>query len=212
MIQRVYEGVKQAKFIDRIIIATDDERIHHAAKSFGAEAVMTSSGHRTGTERVAEIARQLASPLIINVQGDEPLVTGRMIDSLVAALQEERTEMASLMAKVNDLSRLADPNIVKVVVDKQGFALYFSRAPLPYRAEDYFHQHIGVYGFKREILLEFVKAGSSRLEKTENLEQLRALENGYRIRMIEVKEPTLSVDTPADIIKLERYLENQENG
>jgi 3-deoxy-manno-octulosonate cytidylyltransferase (CMP-KDO synthetase) len=212
MIQRVYEGVQQARLLDRVIIATDDKRIVQAAEAFGAETVMTSSSHRTGTERVAEVARELEVPLIINVQGDEPLITGEIIDALVQALQDERTQMASLMAKVYDFGLIADHNIVKVVADRQGTALYFSRAPLPYQAADFFWQHIGVYGYQREFLLKFVEMGKSRLEEVENLEQLRALENGYKIRMIEVSPPTLSVDTPEDIIKVENYLKMQENG
>lgn len=212
MIQRVYDGIQQAKLVDRIIIATDDERILRAAGAFSAEAIMTSSSHSTGTERVAEVARGLKAPLIISVQGDEPLITGEMVDALVRALQDGSTPMASLMAKVNDLSFIADPNIVKVVADGQGTALYFSRAPLPYRAPDFFYQHIGAYGFRREFVLKFVEMGRSRLEKLENLEQLRALENGYRIRMVEVAQATLSVDTPEDIIKVENYLKTLENG
>jgi 3-deoxy-manno-octulosonate cytidylyltransferase (CMP-KDO synthetase) len=200
MIQRVYEGIRQAKLVDRVIIA------------FGAEATMTSPAHSTGTERVAEVARKLEAPLIINVQGDEPLVTGEMVDALVRSLQDERMSMASLMAKVHDLSLIADPNIVKVVADRQGSALYFSRAPLPYRASDFFYQHIGVYAYQREFLLKFVKMERSRLEEVENLEQLRALENGYKIGMVEVAQATLSVDTPEDIIKVENYLKTLENG
>jgi 3-deoxy-manno-octulosonate cytidylyltransferase (CMP-KDO synthetase) len=212
MIQRVYEGIRQAKLVDRVIIATDDEKILRTAEAFGAEATMTSPGHSTGTERVAEVARKLEVPLIINVQGDEPLVTGEMVDALVRSLQDERMPMASLMAKVHDLNLIDDPNIVKVAVDKQGTALYFSRAPLPYRASDFFYQHIGVYAFQRKFLLKFVKMGRSRFEEAEKLEQLRALENGYKIRMVEVAQATLSVDTPEDIIKVENYMKTRENG
>lgn len=211
MIQRVYEGIQQAELAGRVIVATDDERILRTAEALGAEAMMTSSSHQTGTERVAEVARELEAPLIISVQGDEPLITGEMVDALVRALQDGSTPMASLMAKVNDLNLIADPNIVKVVADRQGTALYFSRAPLPYRAPDFFYQHIGAYGFQRGFLLKFVEMGRSRLEEVENLEQLRALENGYKIRMIEVHQPTLSVDKPEDIIKVENYLKTREN-
>ncbi len=212
MIQRVYEGIKQAELVDRVIIATDDGRILRAAEGFGAEAVMTSSGHRTGTERVAEVARTIEVSLIINVQGDEPLITGEMVDALVMTLQDGSTQMASLMAKVYDVSLIADPNIVKVVVDGQGTALYFSRSPLPYRAPDFFCQHIGAYGFQRNFLLKFVEMARSRLEEVENLEQLRALENGHKIKMIEIPRPTLSVDTPQDIIRVESHLKTRENG
>lgn len=206
MLQWVFEGVCEARLVQRILIATDDERILKAAACFGAEAVMTAGRHQTGTDRVAEVAAGLDAGLILNVQGDEPLITGKMIDSLIRAFGEESTQMASLMVKRSDLALIADPNIVKVVVDHQGYALYFSRSALPFGAKDFFFQHIGVYGYRRDFLLRFVKMGRSRLEELENLEQLRAIENGHRIRMVEVERPSLSVDTPEDIIKAEKLL------
>jgi len=211
MIQRVYEGVRQAKLIDRIIIATDDERILRAAADFGAEAVMTSAQHHSGTERAAEVAQGLKSPLIINVQGDEPLVTGKMIDQLVEGLQDDAIPMASLMAKVYDLNLIRETHIVKVVSDKEGYALYFSRTPLPYQASDFFYQHIGIYGYQKEFLLRFARMRPTRLEKQEKLEQLRVLENGGKIKMIEIHSPTLSVDTPQDIIRVEEFLKKKKN-
>ena len=212
MIQRVYDGVRKARFVDRVIVATDDGRILEAVKSFGAEAVLTSGAHNSGTERAAEAVHDIDNNIIINIQGDEPLVTGRLVDSLVEALQDEEVRMASLMAKVYDLDLLANPNINKVVTDQEGFALYFSRAPIPFQASDFFYQHIGIYGYKRDFLVEFAKMKPSRLERLERLEQLRALENGYRIKMIEAPGPTLSVDTPGDIIKVEEFLRKQGHG
>lgn len=212
MLQWVFEGVRQAKFVQKIIIATDDERIFQAAEEFGAEAVMTSSLHNSGTERAAEVAAKLDSPIIINVQGDEPLLTGDMIDRMVEALQEESLPMASLMTKVSNLSLMQNTHLVKVVVNKNRDALYFSRAPLPYQAADYFFLHIGIYGFQRDFLLGLAKIPPSRLEMEEGLEQLRVLENGYRIRMIEISAPTLSVDTPPDIIKVEELLRKRKIG
>ena len=206
MIQRVYEGVREARLVDRIIVATDDERIRDAAKSFGAEAVLTSSAHNSGTERAAEVLQIIDNSIIINVQGDEPLVTGGQVDLLVEALQDENVQMASLMAKVYDLDLMANPNINKVVTDQESFALYFSRAPIPYQASDFFYQHIGIYAYKRDFLVKFTKMKPSRLERLERLEQLRALENGCRIKMVEAPSPTLSVDTPGDIIKVEEFL------
>lgn len=206
MIQRVYDGVLEARLVDRIIVATDDERILRAAKSFGAEAVLTSGSHNSGTERAAEVAQNIDNNIIINVQGDEPLVTGGSVDSLVEALQDEDVRMASLMAKVFDLDLLSDPNINKVVTDQDNFALYFSRSPVPYQASDFFYQHIGIYGYKKDFLVEFAKMKPSRLERLERLEQLRALENGCRIKMVEAPSPTLSVDAPGDIIKVEEFL------
>lgn len=212
MIQRVYDGVREARLVDRIIVATDDERIQEAAKSFGAEAVLTSRDHNSGTERTAEIAYNIDNNIIINVQGDEPLVTGGLVDSLVEALQDEDVRMASLMAKIYDLDLLADPNINKVVTDQDGFALYFSRAPVPHNASDFFYQHIGIYGYRRDFLLEFAKMKPSRLERLERLEQLRALEYGCRIKMVEAPYPTLSVDVPGDIIKVEEFLKKKGHG
>ncbi len=212
MIQWVYEGVGRAKCVDRIIIATDDERIKQVAQSFGAEVVMTSARHQTGTDRVAEVAGQLDSALIINVQADEPLIQGEMVDSLVLVLQEKNVSVASLMARIEDMELIHNPNIVKVVVDNDGFSLYFSRAPIPFGASSFFFQHIGCYGFRREVLFEFVRMRRSKLEEMEKLEQLRALENGYKIRMVEVAQPLLSVDTPEDIIKVENFLRERRNG
>ena len=206
MIQRVYDGVREARLVDRVIIATDDERIREAARVFGAEAWLTSGTHNSGTERAAEVSQAVDNNIIINIQGDEPLVTGGLIDSLVEALQSEQVRMASLMARVHDLDLLANPNIFKVVTDKDGFALYFSRAPLPFQASDFFYQHIGIYGYKKDFLAEFAGMKPSRLERLERLEQLRALENGCRIKMVEALSPTLSVDTPGDIIKVEEFL------
>jgi len=210
MIQRVYERTQTAKQLDRIIIATDDERILQAAESFGAEAWMTSPLHNSGTERTAEIASKIDSPIIINIQSDEPLIKGEMIDHLVLALQDKTIPMATLAVKVEDLSLLNDRNIVKVVSDNNGYALYFSRSPLPFQPFDFFWQHIGIYGFQRDFLLKFLKMPISRLEKTEKLEQLRVLENGYKIKVLETPFSTLSVDSSQDIIKVEKFLKRRQ--
>lgn len=210
MIQRVYERALTSKLLSRLIIATDEERIFKACQEFGAEVWMTSPDHNSGTERVAEVAQKIKAPLIVNIQGDEPLIRGEMIDELVAALQDESIPMATLAAKVKDSKLLNEKNRVKVVVNKDGFALYFSRSPLPFQSLDYFLQHIGLYGYQKDFLLHLSKMGPSRLEKTEQLEQLRALENGYRIKIIESPFPTLSVDSPQDIIKVENYLKERK--
>lgn len=212
MIQRVYERAQTAKYLDRLIIATDDERISQAARDFGAEVQMTSPLHSSGTERAAEVAKKIRTPIIINIQGDEPLLEGEMIDGLVESLQDETIPMATLITKVKDLSFFNDTNIVKVIRDEEGFALYFSRSPLPFKAPDYFLRHIGIYGYQKGFLLKFSELPPSRLEKIENLEQLRALEYGYRIKVIETQSPTLSVDTPQDIIKVENFLNKGEDG
>lgn len=210
MIQRVYEATRTAKNLERVIVATDDKRILQAAQDFGAEARMTSSSHRSGTDRVAEVAREINASVVINIQGDEPLIKGEAIDELVEALQDEDIPMATLAVKEDDLNLLNDSNVVKVVPDKDGFALYFSRSPLPFQASDYFWRHIGIYGYQKDFLQKFCRIPPSRLEKTEKLEQLRALESGYRIKIIENKFSTLSVDLPEDIIRVENLLKDRD--
>jgi 3-deoxy-manno-octulosonate cytidylyltransferase (CMP-KDO synthetase) len=210
MIQRVYEATRTAKNLERVIVATDDKRILQAAQDFGAEARMTSSSHRSGSDRVAEVAREINASVVINIQGDEPLIKGEAIDELVEALQDEDIPMATLAVKEDDLNLLNDSNVVKVVPDKDGFALYFSRSPLPFQASDYFWRHIGIYGYQKDFLQKFCRIPPSRLEKTEKLEQLRALENGYRIKIIENKFSTLSVDLPEDIIRVENLLKDRD--
>jgi 3-deoxy-manno-octulosonate cytidylyltransferase (CMP-KDO synthetase) len=207
LVQRVYEQAKKSKLLQRLVIATDDERIYTVSQNFGAEVYMTSPHHQTGTERVAEVAKKLETPVIINIQGDEPLVQGEMIDSLIQTLQDESVPMATLAAKVTDLDLQQDRDIVKVVWDTKQYALYFSRSPLPFRSTDHFWQHIGIYGYQKEFLLNFQGLPFSWLEKSEGLEQLRALENGYKIKIVLIASPTLSVDTPEDIIKVEKFIE-----
>jgi len=206
MIQWVYEVACRSRRLDRVLIATDDARIFETASGFGAEVVMTRAGHASGTERVAEAAAPLDASIIINVQGDEPLIEGAMLDSLVEALGDPAVSMATLMARVKEMELLRDPNTVKVIADKDGWALYFSRAPIPCGASDYFFQHIGIYGYRKDFLTDFERLPKSRLESIEKLEQLRVLENGLKIKMIEISHPTLSVDTPQDIIKVENFL------
>jgi len=211
MVQRVFEGARRAKHLSRLVIATDDERIRKACLAFGAEVWMTSPDHNTGTERVAEVAEKIKTPIVINIQGDVPLIREEVIDELICALQNESIPMATVAAKVNDLGNLKEEDTVKVVVDKKGFALYFSRSPLPCWANDYFLKHIGVYGYQRDFLLRFRDMPPSRLEKAEKLEQLRALENGFRIKVIESPYSALSVDSPQDIIRVEEILTRREN-
>lgn len=211
MIQRVYEQAREAKFLDRLIIATDDEKILKAAEDFGAEVQMTSPLHNSGTERVAEVAQEIKTSIVINIQGDEPLLRREMIDNLVEALQDETIPMATLAAKEKDMDILNDNNVIKVVADRQGFALNFSRSPLPLEAPGYFLKHIGIYGFQKEFLLALCGMPPSKSEKTENLEQLRALDNGYKIKIIATQFSTLSVDSPQDIIRVEKFLDAEAN-
>lgn len=206
MIQRVYEAACAAKNLKAVVVATDDERILRAAQNFGAEVRMTSASHRSGTDRVAEVAQEIDSPIIINIQGDEPLIQGDPIDELVEALQDEDIPMATLAVKEDDRGLLDDTNVVKVVSDEKSFALNFSRSLHSSPASEYFWRHIGIYGYQKEFLLKFCRIPPSRREQAENLEQLRALENGYRIKIVESSHSPLSVDTPEDIIRVENFL------
>ena len=187
------------------------ERIMTACAGLGIPARLTSPSIGSGTERVAEVARDLGASLIINIQGDEPVLDPAMLDALVETLQDESIVMASLMTRIKAPAVFNDRNRVKVVVDKDGFALYFSRGPIPYQAKQGFFQHIGIYGFKADFLFRFCSLPPCELEKAEGLEQLRALENGYRIKMIETAYSTLSVDSPRDIIEVEKLLRKKSH-
>ncbi|MBN2199019.1 MAG: 3-deoxy-manno-octulosonate cytidylyltransferase [Candidatus Aminicenantes bacterium] len=208
MLQWVYEAASRAKSLERVIVATDDIRILELARHLGAEVVMTSSGHASGTDRAAEAAAGLDASFVVNIQGDEPLLEAEMIDSLVSALTEGAAPMASLMARAGR-EEVLDRNVVKVVVDVHGFALYFSRFPVPFGGTGDFFKHVGVYGYRRDFLLELSRMPSSGLEKAENLEQLRVLENGFKIKMVECGGAILSVDVPEDIIKVEKLLKKR---
>ena len=224
MIQYVYEGVAESKLIDEVIVATDDQRIMEAVQSFGGKAVMTSPTHFTGTDRVAEVAKNLKSEIIVNVQGDEPLIKGNIIDKAIRPLLTEDTlQLSTLMTRIEEVKDWLNPHIVKVVVDQKNYALYFSRSPIPFPRDLHIgrlesnpfgtsrplpkrvFKHIGVYVFRRKFLLHFSKMRPSPLEKLEKLEQLRALENGYRIKVNPVNYEPLSVDTPEDLQKVIDY-------
>ena len=225
MIQYVYEGVCQSKLIDEVIVATDDQRIIEVVKSFGGKAVMTSPTHFTGTDRVAEVAKKLKSEIIVNVQGDEPLIKGGIIDKAIDPLLTDDTlQLSTLMTRIEEVRDWLNPHIVKVVADQKNFALYFSRSPIPFprdlqigRLESNpfgtnrplpkrVFKHIGVYVFRRKFLLQFSKMKPTPLEKLEKLEQLRALENGHPIKVTPVDYEPLCVDTPEDIQKVEAFL------
>jgi 3-deoxy-manno-octulosonate cytidylyltransferase (CMP-KDO synthetase) len=212
LIQWVYERARQASRLQKVIIATDDDRILETCTAFGAEVRKTSTAHRSGTDRIAEVAESLSTPIILNIQGDEPLLQAEMLDRLVEALQDEATPMATLAAKAEDLALQTDPHIVKVVIDENSFALYFSRSALPFNASEYFLQHVGIYGYQRNFLLAFSQWAPSRLEREEGLEQLRALERGHRIKVVLSPHLTLSVDTPQDIIRVENILTKGHHG
>ena len=201
IIQHVYERARKAKRLDEVLIATDDEKIFDTAKKFGAEVVMTSKKHLTGTDRVSEAVKKINAEIVINIQADVPLISPLIIDRVVKVLSDNSTlVMATLMKKIEKKEEFYNPNVVKVVIDKQGFALYFSRSPIPYLKDNFVsYKHIGVYGYRKDFLLTFVQLPRSPLEKIENLEQLRVLENGYKIKMIETDYELIEVDTKEDL-------------
>ncbi len=216
MIQHVWEHAKQALILDDLIIACDEEIVADACRKFKAKVVMTSKGHTCGTDRIIEVVNPLDAKIIINIQADEPLIHPMMIDSVARALLDDKSvSMATIMKKIEDVSELKDPNVVKVVVDKNNFALYFSRAPIPHRAHSseiqspaYF-KHIGLYGYTKDFLFTYKNLPVSNLEKIEKLEQLRVLEEGFRIKVVETKFDTVGVDTPQDLEKARSYLEKE---
>lgn len=212
LIQHVWERCAKAKGVEAVIVATDDMRIAEAAFGFGAEVALTSPKHRSGTDRVAEVAKKLKGYThIINVQGDEPLVDPKVVSKLAAAMAANReVEMITAAMVFNPDDDLTNPNMVKVVLDRERNALYFSRSPIPYLRADgvkpKFYRHQGLYGFTTKFLLQFVKWKPGALEQAESLEQLRALENGAKIRVIIAQDAAVSVDTPSDVAAVEAIL------
>ena len=203
MICRVLERARCARKPDKVIVATDDERICDAVRAEGGEALMTRTDHLTGTDRLAEVAEAYpAVDLIVNVQGDEPLIEPSVIDDLIAPFEmDENLPMATVMTCMEDAEEQLDPNNVKVVVDKLGYALYFSRSLVPYprAAAGSVYKHIGIYAYRRDFLLRYARLEPTPLEKAESLEQLRALENGYGIRVLETDCRFVGVDTAEDL-------------
>ena len=214
MIQRVYERAKLAGSVNQVIVATDDARIVEAVEKFGGEARMTRSDHRTGTERVAEVAAHVEGDVFVNVQGDEPLLDPQAIDTAVGALLEEPAASISTVATaIKTPADIMDPNVVKTVLDFDGNALYFSRAPIPWVRDTgskllvRHWKHLGLYVFQRDALLEYPTLPQGELERIEQLEQLRWMENGWKIRVAEVEHDAVSVDVPADVARVEKLLE-----
>ncbi len=213
MIEHVYKRVQQAGSVSRVVVATDDERIVRAVEAFGGEAMLTRREHRCGTERVAEVAAHVPAETYVNVQGDEPLIDPAAIDAAVEAMAEDSAvAVATLQTPIRQAAEIMDQNVVKVVVDFQGDALYFSRAPIPWIRDEASHhtsrhqKHIGLYAYRRDALLDYPTLPPGELERLEQLEQLRWLENGYRIRVVETEYDAVSVDVPADIERAEKIL------
>lgn len=217
MIQHVYERACRATLLQEVLVATDDQRIFDAVRQFGGDVIMTDSNHPTGTDRLAEVAKRLPGvDIIVNIQGDEPLIDPAAIDAVVAPLQADASiPMSSVMSPMPDAVRSWDSNIVKVVTDLEGFALYFSRAPIPSPREATFgpgpwKKHIGLYAYRREFLLQLMQWEPTPLEQIEKLEQLRVLEHGSRIRMVErAEDSSIGVDTPEDLERVRAVLENR---
>jgi 3-deoxy-manno-octulosonate cytidylyltransferase (CMP-KDO synthetase) len=216
MVQHVAERAAEAKTVDRVLVATDDERIAAAVRAFGTEAVLTDPGHPSGTDRIAEAIRGIACDLVVNVQGDEPLLPPAMVDEAVEPFfADPALEMGTVCRAIEDARDLADPNVVKVVRDLEGYALYFSRAPVPHARDGQRGtaappcKHIGLYVYRREFLFRFTAWKPTPLEEAERLEQLRALEHGVRIRVVETRHDSVGVDTPDDLARVQRLLERR---
>ncbi len=234
MIQWVYERTKRSRLVNRVIVATDDDRIAKAVAAFNGEAVMTSPTHPTGTDRIAEVAKSLDCSYVVNVQGDEPLVQPDMIDEAVAPLLNDPSiPMGTLCKKIEDREEAFDPNVVKVVFDEKEFALYFSRAPIPWDrdrwalmnqesevrsqksevrskisgTESHMYKHIGLYVYRRDFLLSYAGMSPMPLETIEKLEQLRALERGYKIKVVVTEHESFGVDIPGDLGKIQQHID-----
>ncbi len=214
MIQRVYENARACEALDRVVVATDSLEIARAVEAFGGEVCMTSDGHETGTDRIAEAARRIDADVIVNVQGDEPLLEAEAVEqALQPLLQDEQIPMATLKSRIRSQQDCDNHNIVKVVTDSRGCALYFSRSPIPFFRgsghDPVMYRHIGLYVYRREFLFLLTGMEQTPLEKAEKLEQLRALENGFQIYVAETDYEPVGVDVPEDIQMVEAALRQQ---
>ncbi|MCE5313138.1 MAG: 3-deoxy-manno-octulosonate cytidylyltransferase [Nitrospiraceae bacterium] len=216
LIQHVYERAAKAKRADAVFVATDNRMIFNAVQGFGGRAVLTSEHHQSGTDRIAEAltiieeTESLKPDVVVNLQGDEPLVRPDMIDDVISLLDDNRADMGTLVKRITSPSEIDNPNVVKALFGPEGFALYFSRAAVPYYRDEgvlkIYYKHIGIYSYRRDVLLKFSKMELTPLEKAEKLEQLRALENGFKIKIKETEFETIGVDTPEDLERAERCL------
>lgn len=232
LIYHVYKRSSQAKELNDLIVATDDERIFHEVKSFGGKALMTSPYHNSGTERVAEVAENSDAQIVINIQGDEIFIRAEMIDELVKSLKSDPDLfMATYMTRITDMDELDNPHIVKVITDSQSYAIYFSRNAIPYPMLNvpvhistvkelvsykneliaFYRKHIGIYGYQRNFLLHFTKLKPTPLEQIERLEQLRAIENGIKIKVLETDHPMIGIDTEEDLKRVQALIHAQPN-
>ena len=234
LIQHVYENSRKSRLAQEVMVATDSDAIFKTVSEFGGKAVMTSKEHASGTDRIAEAAASLDYDIIVNVQGDEPLIRSEMIDDVIRLLDDKRAAMGTLIKKIEDPEEIFNPNVVKSVFDKEGFAMYFSRAPIPFDRDQWkdirgigdwglgigkssktnnqpltpnpCFKHLGIYSYRRDALLNLAKMEPVELEKTEKLEQLRALVNGFRIKVKETTYETVGIDTPQDLERVKKWL------
>ncbi len=223
IIQHVYEHVSDATLVDSVIVATDDKRIFDAVSAFGGKAVMTSTEHASGSDRIAEAAGNIECDFVVNVQGDEPFIRPEMVDEVVELLMsDERVSISTLAKRITDTQEVVSPHVVKVVFDDEGFALYFSRSPIPFFRDDwkdldnivlqsndfFIFKHIGIYGYRKKALLDFTSMPQNKLEDIEKLEQLRALAAGMKIKVKETGFDTFGIDTVEDLKKAENAFIN----
>jgi 3-deoxy-manno-octulosonate cytidylyltransferase (CMP-KDO synthetase) len=216
MIQHVVERVRRTQSVSRVVVATDDDRIRKAVEEFGGEAILTRHDHRSGTDRVAEVATHVPAEIYVNVQGDEPLLDPAAVDAVVSAMNDDDAiQIATPCVAISQPNEIMDPNVAKVVLDFEGNALYFSRAPIPWVRDTgetvaaRHLKHIGLYAIRRDALMEYPTLPPGELEHLEQLEQLRWLENGFGIRVVETDYDAVSVDVPTDIERVERRLREQ---
>ncbi len=216
VLEHVWRQAKKARLLDSVLIATDDKRIQDVCKRFGAKAVLTSQSHQSGSDRIAEAVKPLKVDIVVNIQGDEPLVHPSMIDGMVEALKKDKTAQVSTVIKlIEDFRELENPNVVKVVVDRAGYAIYFSRCAIPYNRQNVdfkgvgYYKHLGLYAYRKKFLLGFKSLPVSSLEKAEQLEQLRVLQAGYKIKVVVTKFETIAVDTKEDLKRVEKYFKNR---
>jgi 3-deoxy-manno-octulosonate cytidylyltransferase (CMP-KDO synthetase) len=211
VIQRVYEQCLKVKNIDGVYIATDSSEIEEVCRSFTNHIILTKSSHQSGTDRIGEAVAGIDCDVVVNVQGDEPFIDPNLIEELVHSFDDDQVSMASAMSKIENIKDLQDPNVVKVVVDTQNNAIYFSRAPIPFPRDHQeiiqlneelikhnFFRHIGIYGYQKDFLAKYIKMEQTNLEKLEKLEQLRVIENGFKIKMIEAASSLTGIDTQED--------------
>ncbi len=206
MIQHVYERALKSKLLGKVIVATDDKRIYDTVKGFGGNAEMTSKQHKSGTDRIGEVIKNVKCDIVVNIQGDEPFIDSRNIDKAIEPLLTDKTiNVSTLCIRIASKNEIENPNVVKVVFDKNNFALFFSRLPVPFNVNSVktgYFKHIGLYVFRKRFLLKFLLTKQSRLEKSEKLEQLRILEMGEKIKVVITKKDSIAIDNISDLDKI----------